>query len=148
MKPNGKHFIVRAVAFAFFAATLFSGLGKAETVNGKFKLPTETRWGGIVLAPGDYEFTFDSQAAGRVLVVQSRQSKMTSMVMPRALSDVSSKNGSGLELAESEAGTYVKRLYLGDLGIALNFGAPRPGKGVSLTKSKPATTVASASGTH
>ena len=148
MKPNGKLFLVRAFVFALCAVALGSALDNAETVNGKFKLPTETRWGMIVLAPGEYEFTFDSDASSRIVRVQSTDSGWTAMVMATALSDAMAKHGSGLELSKSEGGPYVKTLYVGDLGFALDFSVPKPGRDARLMKFKPARTKASASGSN
>lgn len=146
MKPNGKSF--GACVFALCAVAMFSAVGKAETISGKFKLPTETRWGMIVLAPGDYEFTFDSDASSRIVRVQSIDSGWSALVMAPVLSDAMAKHGSGLELAKSEAGPYVKTLYMGDLGLALDFSVPKPGREARLTKSKPAARKGSASGTN
>ena len=148
MKPNGKYFVVRALVFALCAVAMFSGVGNGETVSGKFKLPTETRWGMIVLAPGEYEFTFDSDASSRIVRVQSTDSQWSAMVMATALSDAMAQHGSGLELAKSVGGPYVKRLYLGDLGLALDFSIPKPGREARLSKFKPVTTTASASGNN
>ena len=142
MKPNGKFFLVRAFVFAWCAVALGSALGNAETVNGKFKLPTETRWGMIVLAPGEYMFSFDSHASSRIVRVQSTDSGWSAMVMATALSDAIPKHGSGLELAKSEGGPYVRSLYLGDLGLTLEFRVPKPGREARLTKFKPARTTA------
>ena len=146
MKPNGKYFVVFVSTLC--ALAMFSTLGHAETVSGKFKLPTKTRWGMIVLQPGDYEFTFDSDASSRIVRVQSTDSGWSAMVMAKALSDAMAKQGSGLELAKSEVGPYVKRLYMGDLGLALDFSVPKPDREARLAKFKPATRKASASGSH
>lgn len=146
MKPNGKYFV--AFVFTLCAVALFSALGNAETVSGKFKLPSKTRWGMIVLAPGDYEFTFDSDASNRIVRVQSTDSGWSAMVMAKAVSDAMAKHGSGLELAKSEVGPYVKTLYMGDLGFALDFSVPKPDREARLTKFKPTTAKASASGSN
>jgi len=148
MKPNGKYFVVRGLVFALCAVALFAGVGSGETVSGKFKLPIETRWGMIVLAPGEYEFTFDSDASSRIVRVHSTDSGWGAMVMATALSDAMGRLGSGLELAKSLGGPYVKRLYMGDLGWALDFSVPKPGREARLTKFKPATTTASAFGSN
>ena len=72
MKPNGKYFaVVRAVVFVLCMVSLLSAIGNAETAHGKFKLPTETRWGKLLLAPGEYEFTFSTDAAGTMITVRS-----------------------------------------------------------------------------
>jgi len=142
MKPNGKLFLVRAFVFALCAVALGSALDNAETVNGKFKLPTETRWGMMVLAPGEYVFSFDPDASSRIVHVQSTDSGWSAMVMATALSDAITKHGFGLELAKSEGGPYVRRLYMGDLGLTLDFSVPKPGRQARLTKFKPARTTA------
>ena len=146
MKPNGKYF-VRAFVFALCAVAMVSAVANAATVNGKFKLPTETRWGMMVLAPGEYEFIFDSDASSRIVRVQSTDSGWSAMVMATALSDAMAKHGSGLELAKSKSGPYVRRLYMADLGLALEFSVPKPGPEARLTKFKPARTTA-ASGSN
>ena len=146
MKPNGKYFVV--FVFTLCAVAVFSTVGNAETVSGKFKLPTKTRWGMIVLQPGDYEFTFDSDASSRIVRVQSRDSRWSAMVMAKALSDARAKHGSGLELGKSEVGPYVKTLYMGDLGLALDFSVPKPDRETRLAKFTPAPRKASASGSN
>jgi len=148
MKPNGKYSVMGALVFALYAVVMFSAVGNAETVSGKFKLTTETRWGMIALRPGEYEFTFDSDASSRIVRVQSTDSGWTAMVMATALSDAMAKHGSGLELSKSEGGPYVKTLYVGDLGFALDFSVPKPGRDARLMKFKPARTKASASGSN
>jgi hypothetical protein len=146
MKPNGKYLV--AFVCTLCAVAMFSAVSDAETVSGKFKLPTKTHWGMIVLAPGDYEFSFDSDASSRIVRVQSTDSEWSAMVMAKALSDAMAKHCSGLELENSEVGPYVKRLYMGDLGLALDFSVPKPGREARLTKFKPATAKASASGSN
>lgn len=146
MKPNGKYFVV--FVFTLCAVARLSTVVNAETVSGKFKLPTKTHWGMIVLRPGDYEFTFDSDASSRIVRVQSTDSGWSAMVMAKALSDAMGKHGSGLELAKSEVGPYVKTLYLGDLGFALDFSVPKPDREARLAKFKPLTAKPSASGSN
>jgi hypothetical protein len=147
MKPNGKYFIVRAVLFVLCTVTLFSAMGNAETAHGKFKLPTETRWGKLLLAPGVYEFTIGTAAGGAIVTVRSEDSGRSGMVMPQSVSGPSSGEGSSLQLGQAEDGAYVRSLALGDLGMTLNFGAPKPGKMTRLVLPRP-TEVAAASGAH
>ena len=146
MKPNGKTFVVRAVLFAVCAVGLLSGISRAETVHGNFKLPVETRWGTMVLAPGDYEFVVDTDSLTRMITVRSKDSGWSGMALSESLSDASSATGTSLMLAKSEDGMYVQTLYLNDAGVALNFAVPKS-RMSKLAKST-TTTVASASGTH
>jgi hypothetical protein len=57
------------------------------------------------------------------------------------------KPGAGLTLSKSGGMTYVKALYLGDLGVELSFVTPKVSKLAKLAKSQTATS-ASASGAH
>lgn len=147
MKPNGKYFaVVRAVMFVLCMVSLLSVFGSAETVHGKFKLPTETRWGNLLLAPGEYEFTITTEPTGTMVTICSKESGWSGMVMPKGVTDPVSSEGSSLILAQSDAGgAYVSSLALGDLGMTLNFGAPKAGK---VTRLAPPTEMASASGSH
>jgi hypothetical protein len=147
MKPNGKYFVVRAVLFALCTVSMLSAMGSATTAHGKFKLPTETRWGKLLLAPGEYEFTISTHAAGTMVTVRSEDSGRSGMIMPVSVSDPASAEGSSLQLGQSEDGAYVRSLALSELGMTLNFGAPKAGKITRLVQPQ-ATQVASASGSH
>ena len=148
MKPNGKYFaVVRAVVFVLCMVSLLSVFGSAETAHGKFKLPTETRWGKLLLAPGEYEFTITTEPTGTMVTICSEDSGWSGMIMPEGISDPASKEGSSLLLAQSDEGEYVSSLALGDLGMTLNFAAPKAGKITRLVQPQP-TEVASASGSH
>lgn len=147
MKPNGKYFVVRAVVFVLCMAGLFSAMANAETAHGKFKLPTETHWGNLLLAPGEYEFTLRTEAASKMVTVRSENSAWSGMIMPQGTSDPISPEGASLQLGRSDEGAYVQSLVLGELGITLNFGAPKASK-VTRLMQPPAKEVASASGSH
>jgi hypothetical protein len=147
MKPNGKYFVKRAVLFVLCAVSLLSAIGNAATAHGKFKLPTETRWGKLLLAPGEYEFTISDDAAGRIVTVSSRDSGWSGMIMSASVSDPDSAKGSKLMLSQSGEGAYVRSLVLNDLGMTLNFGVPKAGKVARLVQPQP-TELASSSGSH
>ena len=147
MKRNGKKFVLRAVLFLVCAIAAFSNLGNAETVHGSFKLPVQAQWGTMLLAPGDYEFSVDTRAGGSIVMVRSLDSQWSGIAMSGSSSGYDAKPGSGLRLSRSEGVTYIKALYLGDLGVELNFGTPRMSKAAKLAKSQTAT-MASASGAH
>ncbi len=147
MKPNGKYFVVRAVFFVVCAVGLLSAFGSAETAHGIFKLPTEARWGKLLLAPGEYEFTVNNDASRRIVIVRSRESGWSGMILSVSSSDMQFAEGAQLLLAKSEEGVYVRALCLGDSGVVLNYRMPEAGKVTRLVKPKPSV-VASASGAH
>ena len=119
MKPNGKYFVVRAVFFAVCAVGLLSAFGNAETAHGNFKLPTEARWGELLLVPGEYEFTVNNDASGRIVIVRSRESGWSGMILSVSSSDMHFAEGTQLLLAKSEDGVYVQKFVLDRLGFDL-----------------------------
>jgi hypothetical protein len=147
MKPNGKKLVVRATFFVMCAVAVFSTFGNAQTVHGSFKLPVQARWGTMSLAPGDYEFSVNTRSGGSIVMVRSLDSKWSGMAMSASFSASGAKPGSGLTLSNSEGMTYVKALYIGDIGEELNFATPRISPASKLAKSQTAT-MASASGAH
>ena len=146
MKPNGKMFTVRVVLVVVCAVGLFSAFAGAETVRGTFKLPVQTHWGKMVLAPGEYEFVVDTGSATRMITVHSKNTGWTGMLLATALSDAAASSGSMMKLAKFEDGIYVKTLYLNDAGVSLEFTVPK----ARMTKFAKSTspTMSSASGTN
>ena len=146
MKPNGKYFAVRIVFLTLCAVSLLSTLGRAETLRGNFKLETETHWGKLLLAPGAYEFTIDSDTYGKMVTVRSKGSGWSGMAMAEGTSDATPDEGTKLLLSKTEGGVYVRALCLGDSGITLTYAMPKSAKFTRLSKERIAnTTIASAS---
>jgi len=147
MKPNGKYFAVRFVFFVLCVVALFSSVGNAEMMRGRFKVTTETHWGELLLSPGEYEFSIsDDNPSGTVVTVRSEESEWSGIVLAEAVSDAKSTDGTKLVLARSESGLYVQALCLGETGTSYIYSAPKAGKLTRLTKVRPATTLASTSG--
>jgi hypothetical protein len=145
MKPNGKQFVVRSVLFVLSSILLAIAASNAETAHGTFNLQTETRWGSMLLKPGDYEFTMDLQRTGNVITVRSADSRSIGMILPAALSTAHRTKSSGMNLGYSGGMPYVRSLYLSDIDLQLEFAAPRTAK---LTKLARQTDLGTASGTH
>ncbi|HUK47880.1 MAG TPA: hypothetical protein VLW06_09815 [Terriglobales bacterium] len=147
MKPNGKHFAVRTVFLALSMVTLFSRIGSAEMMRGRFKVTAETHWGKLLLLPGEYEFTLnDDNPSGTLLTVRSEESEWSGMILAEAVSAAKLSDGTKLILARSESGLYVEALCLGNVGTTYIYATPKSGKFTRLTKVQPASaTLASVS---
>jgi hypothetical protein len=143
MKPNGKYFAIRAVFLTLCALSLLSTLGSAETLRGNFTLTAETHWGKLLLAPGTYEFTINSDTYGKMVTVRSKESGWSGMAMAESTSDAGSKQGMKLVTERLGGEVYVKALCLGDDGMTLNYATPKAAKLTRLTRAQPTTTIAS-----
>ena len=132
------------------AVSLLSILGSAETLRGNFTLTAETHWGKLLLAPGAYEFTINSDTYGKMVTVRSKESGWSGMIMSSSAGELpysQTRGQSSLLLTKSEDGVYVSALCLADSGVMLNYGMPKAGKMMRLAKTQPtASTMASASG--
>jgi hypothetical protein len=61
MKSIRSFLLVKSLLFVFLAAGLSPRLAAAQpSVEGKFTLPFEARWGNALLQPGDYSFSIQS----------------------------------------------------------------------------------------
>ena len=146
MKPNGKRFLSRVLVFATFAVVC-SALGQAET-HGNFKLPTEVRWGNVLLAPGAYEFNVSDHGIGRVVTVRSLDSGWSGMILAVSASGMTQDESSHLVVDKTASGDVVRALYLSDPGLTLEF-ATFTGKAIHLAKTpSPTRTMTTASGSE
>ena len=143
MKPNGMHFAARAVVLTLFTVSLLSTLATAESMRGNFKLKAETHWGQLLLAPGAYSFTVDSDTSGTLVTIHSRGNYWSGMAMAESISDTGLNQRMKLVLESSSDGVYVRALCLGESGITLNYAIPKTSKFARLTKAPATSTIAS-----
>ncbi|MGD1157193.1 MAG: hypothetical protein ABSA41_15365 [Terriglobia bacterium] len=97
--------LAMAVGVGLLAACFTANLAKAsDAYTGKFTLPFEARWGGLVLPAGEYSFTLnDVTAAGMIAVRRDRQN--LGVVLVRSISDYGTSGKSEL-VAVSNGGVY------------------------------------------
>jgi hypothetical protein len=79
--------LAMAVGVGLLAACFTANLAKAsDAYTGKFTLPFEARWGGLVLPAGEYSFALnDLTVAGMIAVRHDRQN--LGVVLVRSVSD-------------------------------------------------------------
>jgi hypothetical protein len=98
----------------------------AQSAGGKFTLTHETRWGNVLLSPGDYTFSLLSPSLPAPIVVSQIGSARIAVVLPRVISTETFTESSTLLLTRDESGeSSVSALYLGDLGMSLQYAPPK-----------------------
>ena len=98
----------------------------AQSANGKFTLPHETRWGTVLLSPGVYSFSLQSPSLPAPIMVGKTGSSQIVVVLPQMVSTEKLTDNSRLILKHNESGeSFVSALYLGDLGVSLHFAPPK-----------------------
>jgi hypothetical protein len=117
---------MKYAALAVLAVSLGSGLANAQDVVGKFNLPFTARWGGIVLTPGQYSFSYGAIIAGGAQVIRvNRGRRGVGMILTAPASEGKFSDTSHLT-AVWVAGAYrITSLQLSDPGIRLDFQMPR-----------------------
>ena len=86
MKTHQKLSIVSLLALGVLAAGLSAKPASAQDIEGKFTLPTATRWEMATLPAGDYSFKLDKAKAYGMIAVY-RGERPVAFVMPQAFGD-------------------------------------------------------------
>jgi hypothetical protein len=118
---------MKYVALAALAIALAGGLANAQDIEGKFNLPFTARWGGVVLTPGQYSFTYDAVTLGGISFITVRRgTRNLGMIMPCGLASESQSRGRSHLTATLTDGSYrITSLELSDQGIGLRFAIPK-----------------------
>ena len=115
---------VLVLALGVLGASVSSAHAQAAT--GKFTLTHETRWGRVVLTPGDYTFALESPSLPAPIMVGKAGTPAVAVVLPQEVSSERLTDTSTLILTHDERGeSFVSGLYLGDLGLSLHYAAPK-----------------------
>jgi len=97
-----------------------------STASGKFTLTHETHWGDMLLTPGDYTFSLQSQSLPAPIMFGRAGTSLVAVVLPQAVSAEKLTGDSRLVLNRSESGeSFVSALYLGDIGLSLHYAPPK-----------------------
>jgi hypothetical protein len=117
---------MRWAALAALAVSLGSTLANAQDIEGKFNLPFTALWGGAVLTPGQYSFTYGAVTpSGTQLITVSRGRRHVAMILAGSTSEGQFSDPSHLT-AVRVAGTYrITSLQLNEQEIRLDFALPK-----------------------
>jgi hypothetical protein len=120
--------LAMAVGVGLLAACFTANLAKAsDAYTGKFTLPFEARWGGLVLPAGEYSFTVNDLKPASTIAVRSDRQNL-GVVLFGSVSDYGSYGKSEL-VAVSNGGVYrISTLRLqtdDDRFLDIKFVAPK-----------------------
>lgn len=126
MNSLKKSNLMKYAALAALAVSLCTGVANAQDVEGKFNLPFTARWGGAVLKPGQYSFTYGATTPGETQVIKiSRGRRGVAMILAAPVSEGQFSDSSHLT-AVPVGGTYrITSLQLSEQGIRLGFALPK-----------------------
>ena len=140
MKLVRKFSLVKALFVAFAGLMLSAGLAQAQSLSGKFTLPTEVHWKTVVLPAGDYQFSVSGSGIASMLVIRNADSKHSAMLMPMSVSETGMTNSDSLQLTREGGEAFVTSFEMGSLGLVFHYPAPT-GAAVVASRSQPTMTV-------
>jgi len=137
--------LVRKIAFALFitlSSMAFStGLAQAQSLAGKFTLPTEVHWKSTVLPAGNYEFSVQTNGAATMLVVRSADTRHSVMLLPGSVSETAMNNSDSLQLTRQGGEMFVTSFEMGSLGVVFHYPVPAGAAEVASRLPQPTMTV-------
>ncbi len=110
-------FLLAGLVVVFSASVL-----KAEELKGKFTLPTDTYWSGVVLPAGEYHFIVDTKRQEVELRTHEGKSFGYRLIAHSEVLETAAK--SQLVIVRGEKKAMVQILYLADLKTAYHFNVP------------------------
>lgn len=118
--------VVYAAVLAVSAASFTPSLAAAEApAHGKFTLTHNVRWGNAVVAPGDYEFSYDPYAKSPILTLTRMSgSRASYMLLVVSAEDIKVTDSNRLLLEAAAEGSYVSTMELAECGVKLYFTVP------------------------
>ena len=125
MKSIRSSMLFKAFILAIGALSASVSPAYAQSAHGKFTLTHETRWGSVVLSPGDYAFSLQSPNLPAPIMVGKTGSSQIAVVLPQAVSSEKLTDASRLVLRQEGGESFVSALYLGDLGLSFHYAPPK-----------------------
>ncbi len=97
---------------------------------GEFTLPVEVHWGEVILPPGAYTISANTQISSSMLCVHKEGSTTVGYFIPAVEQETipSSSEKTELVLGEKDGAVYVKTLQLKGDGLEFQYAAPKPKK--------------------
>jgi hypothetical protein len=133
MKSNFSR-ILAIATLGFIAICASASSASAQNAfQGKFTLPNDVRWANATLPAGDYTFSLSSTTmSGRVFLQGPNGG---AFIVPSVTDKRNEGDSSKLTIEHRGGISFVRSMYLADLGVELTYRAPQtPKKDVELAK--------------
>ena len=126
MKTNLTRIIAIATLGLIAICASASSASAQNAFQGKFTLPNDVRWANASLPAGDYTFSVSSTTMSGWVVLHGPNGPafiLTSVTDKRNEGD-----SSKLTIEHRGSISFVRSMYLADLGVELRYGAPKTSK--------------------
>jgi hypothetical protein len=126
--------IIAIVTFGLIAICASASSASAQNAfQGKFTLPNDVRWANATLPAGDYTFSLSSTTTpGRVFLQGPNGG---AFILTSVIDERNEGDSSKLTIEHRGGISFVRSMYLADLGVELTYHAPKtPEKDVERAK--------------
>ena len=133
MKTNFNRIVVVATLVLIAICASARSASAQNAYQGKFTLPNDVRWANATLPAGDYTFSLSSTTmSGRVFLQGPNGG---AFILTSATDQRNEGDSSKLTIEHRGGISFVRSMYLADLGVELTYRAPGlPKKDVELAK--------------
>lgn len=122
---------VAAVALAAFCASAIPAAAQAK-FQGRFTLPNDVRWQGNTFKAGDYTFKMPSISTPHRITLDGPDGGAFVAAVVGNQAEVGTQSEMIIEHRGSQS--YVRELYLAQLGLRLRYAVPKAPKEVELAQ--------------
>jgi hypothetical protein len=130
--------ICAIAAVGLFAVCASPRPASAQSVQGSFTLSHEIRWQNANLPAGDYTFSMESVARPIKMILRGPSGSV--FELSSATSERKTDEPSSLTLERRGGTSFVRELYLADLGLHIRYGVPKIPKNEKELAQGPAST--------
>jgi hypothetical protein len=110
-----------------------SSASAQNAFQGKFTLPNDVRWANAALPAGDYTFSLSTTTMSGLVFLQGPNGG--AFILTSASDNRNEGDSSKLTIEHRGGISFVRSMYLADLGVELTYRAPRlPKKDVELAQ--------------
>jgi hypothetical protein len=127
MKDNRQELLIPSFVIAILVICFAAGILSAHEPERKgrtFSLPSETRWGNVVLPAGDYSFSLGTAGDFYTVTVMRNGMETVARIIPLPPEERKSPAKSQLLLVREGKKATVHILYLADIGTEFHFKVP------------------------
>ena len=126
MKTNLTRIVAIATIGLIAICASASSASAQNAFQGKFTLPNDVRWANASLPAGDYTFSLNSPTMAGWIVLNGPNGGV--FILTSVIDKRNEGDSSKLTIEHRGGTSFVRSMYLAQLGVELTYGAPKTPK--------------------
>jgi len=117
---------LQVLLLSLLSSTVVPIATHADDVHGRFTLTQKARWGSMVLAPGEYTFSFATRSSMPVILLREIGGNGGAFICASAESDTSDTTPNAIKIETKDGVRVITELHINDVGLILYYDAKPP----------------------